>query len=244
MHLNVKNKNLFFPFFAKIHFQFFAAAAVLVSGAGGGVSGPTGIWMSLAARLADAGVPTLRLDYRQPAKTDPCVRDILAAMAELNKRYGASRFGLVGWSFGTKDCEAKCKKKFFNWKPQNFQILSAPVFTLATRLCHSPNQSQLQIGAVAVVAPQTADAFGIRDCPPMPVLLVHGSNDRCLSPMCSLSLKKAYDAAARTEKVESKEWERKREFFFGIFPSLSHFLCLQRIVTSVKFCCSTVTTIA
>lgn len=131
----------------------------------------------IGRRLADAGVPTLRLDYRQPAKTDPCVRDILAAMAELNKRYGASRFGLVGWSFG-----------------------SAPVFTLATRLCHSPNQSQLQIGAVAVVAPQTADAFGIRDCPPMPVLLVHGSNDRCLSPMCSLSLKKAYDAAARTEK--------------------------------------------
>lgn len=77
-------------------------AAILLSGAGGGVAGPSSIYLSLACKLANlgGGIPTLRLDYRFPARTGPCVADARAAMAYLRDLYGLDRFVLVGWSFG------------------------------------------------------------------------------------------------------------------------------------------------
>lgn len=75
-------------------------AAVLVSGAGGGVVGPSSIYLSLAAKLAALGVPALRLDYRYPARNRYCVADVRAAIGYLQDTYGLDRFVLVGWSFG------------------------------------------------------------------------------------------------------------------------------------------------
>lgn len=75
-------------------------------------------------------------------------------------------------------------------------IFSAPVFTLASQMLSMQEKAPVQVGACAVVAPQTADAFGIRDCAPtVPVLLVHGTNDRCLSSECSMRLKAMYENA-------------------------------------------------
>ncbi|KAF2624266.1 alpha/beta-hydrolase [Macroventuria anomochaeta] len=77
-------------------------AAILLSGAGGGIVGPSSIYLSLADKLASLKqpVPALRLDYRYPARNKYCVRDVLSAMDELEGSYGIKSFVLVGWSFG------------------------------------------------------------------------------------------------------------------------------------------------
>lgn len=77
-------------------------AAILLSGAGGGVTGPSSIYLSLASKLASlpVGIPTLRLDFRYPARNRPCCADVRAAMSYLQDLYGLERFVLVGWSFG------------------------------------------------------------------------------------------------------------------------------------------------
>lgn len=60
------------------------------------------MYLSLAEKLASLPRPmaALRLDYRYPACTAHCVRDVLAAMRELQDTYHMSSFVLVGWSFG------------------------------------------------------------------------------------------------------------------------------------------------
>lgn len=77
-------------------------AAILLSGAGGGLVGPSSIYLSIADKLAslDRGIPVLRLDYRYPARTKYCVPDVVAAMNYLQNGYAVSRFVLVGWSYG------------------------------------------------------------------------------------------------------------------------------------------------
>ena len=74
-------------------------AAVLVSGAGGGVVGPSGVYVDLADRLRADGVTALRLDYRKPNDLSECTYDLLAALDALG-RGGVERTILVGWSFG------------------------------------------------------------------------------------------------------------------------------------------------
>ena len=74
-------------------------AAVLVSGAGGGVKGPSGVYPALAERLRADGVTVLRLDYRKPNNLPECTYDVLAALDALGRR-GVERAVLVGWSFG------------------------------------------------------------------------------------------------------------------------------------------------
>ncbi|KAJ3373912.1 hypothetical protein GGF31_008797 [Allomyces arbusculus] len=143
------------------------AGVLLVSGVGGGVSGPTGMYVSLATRLAREGIATLRLDYRVPGNTPQCAADMAASIQLLQDRYAVDKFAMVGWSFG-----------------------SAPVFTLADRM-----RDAHLIKAIAVVAPQMADAMGIGNVPPVPVLFVHGEDDQCLPPMCSKLLKRTYDTS-------------------------------------------------
>ena len=75
------------------------AAAVLVSGAGGGVAGPSGVYGDLAGRLRADGVTALCLDYRKPNDLPQCTHDLLAALDALG-RGGIERAVLVGWSFG------------------------------------------------------------------------------------------------------------------------------------------------
>ena len=74
-------------------------AAVLVSGAGGGVQGPSGVYRDLAELLRSDGVSVLRLDYRKPNDLPECTYDVIAALDAI-ARGGAERAVLVGWSFG------------------------------------------------------------------------------------------------------------------------------------------------
>ncbi|ROT40560.1 alpha/beta-hydrolase [Sodiomyces alkalinus F11] len=138
-------------------------AAILLSGAGGGVTGPSSIYLSLACKLAtlSTGIPTLRLDYRAPARNRYCVQDVRAAMAYLEDMYGLNRFILVGWSFG-----------------------GAPVFTVAG--------GDKRVVGCATVASQTAETEGIRKLAPRPLLLLHGTADRTLSSTCSERLFSMY----------------------------------------------------
>lgn len=138
-------------------------AAILLSGAGGGVTGPSSIYLSLASKLAtlSSGIPTLRLDYRYPARNKYCVSDIYAAMKYLQDLYGLDKFVLVGWSFG-----------------------GAPVFTVG-------GADQRVVGC-ATIASQTAETEGIRKLAPRPVLLLHGTGDRTLSCACSGRLYEMY----------------------------------------------------
>lgn len=79
-----------------------AAAAILCSGAHGGVAGPSGSYIAIGDKLATLkhGVPVLRVDYRYPADTKPCSEDVVAAMDYLENTYSINKFVLVGWSFG------------------------------------------------------------------------------------------------------------------------------------------------
>lgn len=145
-------------------------AAILLSGAGGGVTGPSGIYLSMADKLAalDAAIPALRMDYRFPARNSPCCKDVLAAMDYLESAFGIARFVLVGWSFG-----------------------GAPVFTVG-------GLDQRVVGC-ATVASQTAATEGIRDLAPRPVLLLHGIGDGTLSPRCSERLYDMYGEKGQRE---------------------------------------------
>lgn len=139
--------------------QHHRTAAVLLSGAGGGVAGPSSIYLSLACKLASLGrgIPVLRLDYRYPARTAACVGDARAGMAYLRDMYGLDRFVLVGWSFG-----------------------GAVVFSAAA--------DDARVVGCAAVASQAAGADGIRRLAPRPLLLVHGSGDNTLAVGCSQRL--------------------------------------------------------
>lgn len=148
-------------------------AAILVSGAGGGVTGPSGIYVSLADKLASLphlSIPVLRMDYRYPARNQYCTQDVLSAMSHLQTTLPSiNHFVLVGWSFG-----------------------SAPVFTAAAR---APDR----IAGCAVVAPQTAETGGITTLAPKPLLLLHGTGDRTLSHICSKRLYEAYGTQGQRE---------------------------------------------
>lgn len=145
-------------------------ATILLSGAGGGVNGPSSIYLSLACKVATigSGVPAVRLDYRYPARTKYCVDDVKATMAYLEKQYGLTRFVLVGWSFG-----------------------GAPVYTVGG--------SDHRVVGCATVASQTADTEGIRSLAPTPVLLLHGKDDRTLSYKCSERRHDQYGEKGRRE---------------------------------------------
>lgn len=148
-------------------------AAILLSGAGGGVLGPSSIYPGVSDKLAslEHGVPCLRLDYRFPARNPYCARDVKAAMDVLRDLYGLERFVLVGWSFG-----------------------SAPVFTVAS-------EDERVVGC-ATIAAQTAGTEGIRQLAPRPLLLIHGTADRTLRPYCSEKLHGTYgEEGDRTLKL-------------------------------------------
>ena len=104
----------------------------------------------------------MRLDYRSPASNDFCTADVLASFNYLETHFSARKFVLVGWSFG-----------------------GAPCFTVAAR---QPGR----VAGIATVASQTAGTSGIRKIAPIPVLLMHGTGDSCLSDRCSRSLYRDY----------------------------------------------------
>ena len=72
--------------------------AILLSGASGGVAGPSTVYLSLADKLVslNRGMPVLRMDWRFPARNKYCVADVMTAMDCLENGYAAGRFVLVG----------------------------------------------------------------------------------------------------------------------------------------------------
>ncbi|KAL8816921.1 MAG: hypothetical protein Q9223_004150 [Gallowayella weberi] len=138
-------------------------AAILLSGASGGLVGPSSIYLGVSTKLSSLnhGIPVLRLDYRYPARNKYCVADVVAAMNYLETSYSVSHFVLVGWSFG-----------------------GAPVFTVAG------NDNRV-IGC-ATVASQTAETDSIRKLAPRPLLLLHGLKDQTLGSWCSEQLYERY----------------------------------------------------
>ncbi|GIK07371.1 hypothetical protein Aspvir_003033 [Aspergillus viridinutans] len=146
------------------------SAVVLVSGAGGGVSGPSGIYPSLGDKIALLlGIPCIRLDYRQPARTEYCSADIVASFTYLREHFNSSGFVLVGWSFG-----------------------GSPCFTVAANELN-------RVRGVATVASQSANTEGIKKVSPRPVLLLHGTDDKVLSPTCSETLYREYGSTGPRE---------------------------------------------
>lgn len=147
-------------------------AAVLLSGAGGGVVGPSSMYLSLASKLPrlGPGIAVLRLDYRFPARDRLCGADVAAALDVLQRRYGLARFVLVGWSFG-----------------------GAPAFAVGG--------ADARVVGCAAVASQTAGTEGIGKMSPRPVLLLHGRADRMLGPACSERLYAMYGAGGDRQVV-------------------------------------------
>lgn len=74
------------------------AAAILLSGAGGGVVDPSSIYLSMADKLASLSqaIPVMELDYRFPARNQYCVPDVLAGMEYLQQKHAISKSVLVG----------------------------------------------------------------------------------------------------------------------------------------------------
>lgn len=74
-------------------------AAVCISGAIGGVTGPGGLYPRLGLELPKQGIAIARIDYRAPNDFGECLLDAMAALAFL-KGTGHPRVALIGHSFG------------------------------------------------------------------------------------------------------------------------------------------------
>ncbi|XHG02500.1 hypothetical protein AWENTII_005850 [Aspergillus wentii] len=131
-------------------------------------------YMQASTPLADKlalliSVPTIRLDYREPAKTDICASDIIAAFNYLSYTYSSTNFVLVGWSFG-----------------------GSPCFTVAA-------QEPERVRGVATIASQTINTSGIKELNPRPLLLLHGADDLVLTSACSETLYRQYGTGGEKE---------------------------------------------
>jgi dienelactone hydrolase len=147
-------------------------AVILMSGASGGVAGPSSIYISMADKIASLrrGIPVLRMDYRYPARSKYCVADVLAAMDFLQRALGIGRFVLVGWSFG-----------------------GAPVMAVG-------GQDDRVVGC-ATIASQSAETEGIERiaAKSLPLLLLHGTGDRTETASCSERLLERYQQHAKDD---------------------------------------------
>lgn len=72
---------------------------ILVAGAGGGLSGPSGLYSALGRQLSSEGITTLRLDYRLPNSLEECIEDLLDGSKFLQEKFLVDKFvcGLVFW---------------------------------------------------------------------------------------------------------------------------------------------------
>lgn len=134
-----------------------APVVVMVGGGDGGLDGPVGLYVALAADLAAAGIATLRVDFRIhrfPGPVEDGVHDVRAAIDWLAGR-GSGSIGLLGHSFG------------------GAVVIEAGV------------EEGARVASVATLATQTAGAQRVGELAPRPLLLVHGLEDVRLSPDCS-----------------------------------------------------------
>lgn len=147
-------------------------AVILMSGASGGVAGPSAMYISMAEKIASLrrGIPALRMDYRVPGCNESCVADVLAAMRYLQKGYAVSRFVLVGWSSGGET------------------------------VMRVGGTDERVVGCAAVAA-KTADMEGIGSvaAKSLPLLLLHGAKDETVAPACSERLLETYQRHAKDD---------------------------------------------
>jgi alpha/beta superfamily hydrolase len=173
-------------------------AVILMSGASGGVAGPSSIYVSMADKIASLrrGIPVLRMDYRVPAMKKECVIDVLAAMDYLQKGFGVSRFVLIGWSFG-----------------------GVPVTTVG-------GMDERIVGC-AVVASQSAGTEGIERMAArsLPLLLLHGTADQTLGAECSERLFEVYRKIAREDMGFLKLFEGDNHALTGNSRKAEAMLC-------------------
>eukprot|EP00742_Colponemidia_sp_Colp-10_P015893 GILJ01018174.1.p1 GENE.GILJ01018174.1~~GILJ01018174.1.p1 ORF type:complete len:224 (-),score=35.96 GILJ01018174.1:140-811(-) len=134
-------------------------AAILVSGAGGGLSGPSGVYQPLAKRLQQSGIAALRLDYRFPNHLTECVEDVMSAIEDLRKEHDVQKVVLVGWSFGGAVVIRSGH-------------LHANVVGVATV-------------ASQTAGTEGVEWLGVEN---KSLLLLHGKADTCLPPRCSQQL--------------------------------------------------------
>lgn len=132
------------------------AAVIMIGGVGGGWDTPGGdLYPRLGEDLALAGVCSLRVRHRFPANWTECVLDLRAAIDYLDD-LGLRSVGLVGHSFG------------------------GAVAIRAAELAPA------RVRAVATLATQSWGTDGVgglgKECA---LLLVHGTDDKVLSPGCS-----------------------------------------------------------
>jgi alpha/beta superfamily hydrolase len=173
-------------------------AVILMSGASGGVAGPSSIYISMADKIASLrqGIPVLRMDYRYPARSKYCVADVLAAMDFLQRALGIGRFVLVGWSFG-----------------------GAPVMAVG-------GQDDRVVGC-ATIASQTAETEGVERvaAKSLPLLLLHGTDDRTLAHSCSERL------------LETYQWHAKDDMgFLHLFDGDDHALTKNSAKAEAMLC--------
>jgi pimeloyl-ACP methyl ester carboxylesterase len=132
------------------------AAVVMIGGVGGGWDTPAGdLYPRLGEDFAAAGVCSLRVCHRFPASWIECGLDVRAAIDYLDG-LGLRSLGLIGHSFG------------------------------GAVVIHAAEQAPARVGAVVALATQSWGTDGVaklgRDCA---LLLVHGTDDKVLSPGCS-----------------------------------------------------------
>jgi alpha/beta superfamily hydrolase len=145
-------------------------AVILLSGAPGGMMGPSEMWPSLANRVAnsDDGIPVLRLNYRYTAQTKYCIADVKTAMKYLEDKYSITHFILVGWSFGGA-------------------------------LVSAMGGSDDRVIACAMAASQKAKTEGVQTMAPRPLLLVHGTSDQTMRYSASQELFEEYGEEGERE---------------------------------------------
>jgi pimeloyl-ACP methyl ester carboxylesterase len=130
----------------------------MVVGYDGGFDGPAAaIYPTLADDLAEHGIGTLRIDFRDrlngPGIVPNGVTDVRAGIEELRRR-GVESFALVGHSFG------------------GAVMIATAVLEPAVR-------------TVVTLSSQSAGGERVAELAPRPILFVHGLDDRRLPPEAS-----------------------------------------------------------
>lgn len=136
---------------------------VLVGGAMGGLGGPAGIYHDVGLILAQLGIATVRLHFRNPGDVVESAIDTLL-VTRLQIEQGVERVALGGHSFG-----------------------SAVVVQAARTL------EDRELAGLVFLAPQTAGTQGLEEIGAIPALFVHGANDGVLDPDCSRELAASVD---------------------------------------------------
>ena len=133
-------------------------AVIFVGGVGGGWDSPAKeLYSKLAGKLVSNGISSLRIRYRHPTDLDECVMDVIAGIKFLENNRIKS-VGLVGHSLG-----------------------GAVVIKAAAAL---PNivRTVVTLSTQSYGAAESLSKLGQKRCS---ILLIHGTDDDVLPPMCS-----------------------------------------------------------